>query len=241
MQVRRLTQNTRPTSSNGNKTAQRAADYDSYQTAVSLACSSQSIATISPTNISHVNKLYTQPVPPQNHPTPPTTTPHQPYSLPGDICKTILHAAKNKGTSVNADSIDLFTTLVKCKISTIKHDLHFIFLHSSLTSSTKTSSHNPSNVTLQMSTCSASTRTSITPPNFALLVSQPPSEDSLLATSPVHYMTNSWHISYHITTLSASQTAAILSSRQCNSPSNDSSTTLNNRRNYQHMPQSFLT
>jgi hypothetical protein len=56
-----------------------------------------------------------------------STPPHQPYSLPGDICNTILHAAKNKGAGVNADSIDLVTTLVKSKITTIKHYLHFIF------------------------------------------------------------------------------------------------------------------
>ncbi len=127
MQVRRLTQNTRPTASIGNRTAQRAADNDDNRTAILLACSSQSIATIGPSNISHVNKLYTQPVPPRNHPPPPATPPHQPFSLLGDICNTILHAAKNKGAGVNADSIDLFTTLVKSKITTIKHDLQFIF------------------------------------------------------------------------------------------------------------------
>jgi hypothetical protein len=127
MQVRRLTQNTRPTASTGNCTAQRAADNDDYRTAILLACSSQSSATIGPSNISHVNKLYTQPVPPRNHPPPLATLLHQPYSLLGDICNTIHHAAKNKGTGVNADLIDVFTTLVKSKITTIKNDLHFIF------------------------------------------------------------------------------------------------------------------
>ncbi len=42
----------------------------------------------------------------RRHPTP--STPHQSFSLPGDICNTILHAAKNKGAGINADSIDLF-------------------------------------------------------------------------------------------------------------------------------------
>jgi hypothetical protein len=94
---------------------------------VSLACSSQSVATIGSHNISHINKLYTQPVPPRNHQQPTPSASSQPFSLPGDICKTILHAAKNKGAGINADTIDLFTTLVKSSIPTVKPDLHFIF------------------------------------------------------------------------------------------------------------------
>ena len=125
MNVQRLTQNTRPAYIGKNRSAQLAADNDEYHTAVSLACSSQYIATIGSHNISHINKLYTQPVPPRNHQHPATSTPSQPFSLPGDICKTILHAAKNKGAGINADTIDLFTTLVKSSIPTVKPDLHF--------------------------------------------------------------------------------------------------------------------
>jgi hypothetical protein len=57
MNVKRLTQNTRPAYIGKNRSAQLAADNDEYRTAVSLACSSQSIATIGSHNISHINKL----------------------------------------------------------------------------------------------------------------------------------------------------------------------------------------
>jgi hypothetical protein len=46
MQVKCLTQNTRPTYTNNNQTTQHAADNDDYRTAVLLACSFQSIANI---------------------------------------------------------------------------------------------------------------------------------------------------------------------------------------------------
>jgi hypothetical protein len=115
------------TYTNNNQTAQRAADNDDYPTAVSLACSSQSIATIGPHNISHIHKLYTKPVLPQQHPQPFTIIPSPCYTLPDNICKTILHATKNKGAGVNADSIDLFTTFVKCPILNLKPDLQFSF------------------------------------------------------------------------------------------------------------------
>ncbi len=236
MQFRRLTQNTRPTASTGNRTAQRAADNDDYRTAISLACSSQSIATIDPSNISHVNKLYTQPVPSRNHPPPPATPPHQPYSLPGDICNTILHAAKNKGAGVNADSIDLFTTLVKSKITTIKHDLHFTF---NLIYQNKLPQPIKRYFTDVYLFCL--TRTPTTPPNSALSVSQRLSDASLPAMWPVHYATNSRHTSSHITMPWASQTAVILLSKQCNYPLNISSIALNERNNYQHVQQSFST
>jgi hypothetical protein len=127
MNVQRLTQNTCPAYIGKNRSAQLAADNNEYHTAVSLACSSQSIATIGSHNISHVNKLYTQPVPPRNHQHPTTSTSSQPFSLPGDICKTILQSAKNKEAGINADTINLFTTLVKSSIPTVKPDLHFIF------------------------------------------------------------------------------------------------------------------
>ena len=51
----------------------------------------------------------------------------QTYSLPGNICNTIRHAAHNKGAGVNADSIDLFSSLLKCSIPTITDDLQFVF------------------------------------------------------------------------------------------------------------------
>jgi hypothetical protein len=127
MQVQRLTQNTRPAYIGKNRSAQLAANDDQYRAAVGLACSSQSIATIGPHNISHVHKFYTPPVPPRNHPRPPPSSPHQPFSLPGDICNTILHAAKNKGAGINADSIDLFRDLLKHPTPSIKTDLHYIF------------------------------------------------------------------------------------------------------------------
>ncbi len=61
MQVRRLTQNSRPTYPGQNRSAQQAANNDEYRTAVSRACASQSIATIGPNNLTHVKK-YTHPL-----------------------------------------------------------------------------------------------------------------------------------------------------------------------------------
>jgi hypothetical protein len=127
MQVKRLTQNSKSTYTGNNRCAQRAADTDNYSTAIALACSSQSIATTGPDNILHVNKLYTPPVPDRGHPDPNTASPHQPYSLTGDICQTIFHSKKNKGAGINSDSIDLFITLVKSTILSVKPDLRFIF------------------------------------------------------------------------------------------------------------------
>ena len=127
MQVRRLKQNSRPTYTGHNRSAQQAADNDEYRTAVSRACASQSIATIGPTNITHVKKLYTSTVPTLGYPHPSTLQNHQTYSLPGNICNTIRHAAHNKGAGVNADSIDLFSSLLKCSIPTITDDLQFVF------------------------------------------------------------------------------------------------------------------
>jgi len=83
MQVRRLKQNSRPTYTGHNRSAQQAADS--------------------------------------------TFRNQQTYSLPGNICNTIRHAAHNKGTGVNADSIDLFSSLLKCSIPTITDDLQFVF------------------------------------------------------------------------------------------------------------------
>ena len=127
MNVKRLTQNTRPTYTGLNRSAQRAADNDEYRTAVSRACTSQSIATIGPNNLTHVKKLYTPTVPPLGHPHHSSYPTHQTYSLPGHICDTIQHAARNKGAGINADSIDLFISLLKCPIPTIRDDLQFLF------------------------------------------------------------------------------------------------------------------
>jgi hypothetical protein len=128
MQVKPLTQYSRSTYTGNNRCTQRAANTNDYSTAIALACSSQSIATIGPNNnILHVNKLYTPPTPNRGHPDPNSTTPHQTYSLIADICHTILHSKKNKGASINSDFIDLFITLVKSTIPSIKPDLRFIF------------------------------------------------------------------------------------------------------------------
>lgn len=127
MQVRRLKQNSSSTYINPHGSAQLAADNDDFRTAVSRACASQSIATIDPQNILHVEKLYTQPVPPLGHPPPSSCTPHQSYCLPGDICDTIRHAAKNKGAGINADSIDIFTSLLKRPHPSTEDDIRFVF------------------------------------------------------------------------------------------------------------------
>ena len=84
MSCRQNSQNTTPTSTGHTQTAQRAADSDQFCTAVARATTSTSVTSIDNSNIHIVNKLYTQPVPTQNHPPPPP--PSQPYALPGDIC-----------------------------------------------------------------------------------------------------------------------------------------------------------
>jgi len=123
MQVCGLKQNSRPTYTGHNRSAQQATDNDNYRTAVSRACASQSIATIRPTNITHVKKLYTPTVPTLGYPHPSTFQNHQTCN----ICDTIRHATCNKGAVVNADSIDIFSSLLKCSIPTINDDLQFVF------------------------------------------------------------------------------------------------------------------
>jgi hypothetical protein len=194
MNVKRLTQNTRPAYIGKNRSAQLAADNDEYHTAFSLACSSQSVATIGSHNNSHINKLYTQPVPPRNHQQPTPSASSQPFFLPGDICKTILHAATNKGAGINADTIDLFTTLVKSSIPTVKPDLHFIF---DLIYQKKLP--HASNVILLTSTYSVSTKTPMTQPNSTPSASQQQSDVSLQATSPAPSVTSSHPTSSHPT------------------------------------------
>jgi hypothetical protein len=194
MNVKRLAQNTRPAYIGKNRSAQLAADNDEYHTAFSLACSSQSVATIGSHNNSHINKLYTQPVPPRNHQQPTPSASSQPFSLPGDICKTILHAATNKGAGINADTIDLSRpssnpqSPPSNQIST-----------SSSISYTKTSYHNASNVILLTSTYSVSTKTPTTQPNSTPSASQQQSDVSLQATSPAPSVTSSHPTSSHPT------------------------------------------
>jgi hypothetical protein len=89
MQVCRLKQNSCPTYTGQKRSAQQAANNGEYQTAVSRACALQSIATIGPTNITHVKKLYTSTVPLLGYPQPSSFPSHQTYSLPGNICNTI--------------------------------------------------------------------------------------------------------------------------------------------------------
>ncbi len=127
MQVCQLKQNGCPTYTGQNRSAQQAVDNNEYRTAVSRACALQSIATIGPTNLTHVKKLYTPTVPSLGYPHPSSFPNHQTYSLPGNICDTIRHAACNKGAGINADSIDLFSLLLNCSIPTITDDLKFVF------------------------------------------------------------------------------------------------------------------
>ena len=61
------------------------------------------------------------------YPHPSSFPSHQIYSLPGNICDTIQHAARNKGAGVNADSIDLLSSLLNCSIPTITDIPQFVF------------------------------------------------------------------------------------------------------------------
>jgi hypothetical protein len=127
VQVCQLKQNSHPTYTGQNHSAQQAVDNNEYRTAVSRACALQSIATIGPTNLTHVKKLYTPTVSSLGYPHPSSFPNHQTYSLLGNICDTIQHAACNKGAGVNADSIDLFSLLLNCSILTVTDDLQFVF------------------------------------------------------------------------------------------------------------------
>ncbi len=89
MQVCRLKQNIRPMYTGQNCSAQQAADNNEYCTAVSRACALQSIATIGPTNLTHVKKLNTPTVPSLGYPHLSSFQNHQTYSLPDNICGTI--------------------------------------------------------------------------------------------------------------------------------------------------------
>jgi hypothetical protein len=189
MRVRRISQNSKSTSTS-HRCAQRATDSDNYRTAVSRACKSHTVATIGPHNITHVNRRYTQPVPDRDHPPHDTTNPHQRYSLPGNICDTILSSKKNKGAGISSDSIDLLITLVRKATPQLKLNLHFIFEKIYQTIFRQTS-HNTS----PTSTSSASTRTQPTTPSYAPSGYPPPSVGSLPHTSHAHSNPNSPHTS----------------------------------------------
>ena len=60
MAVKRQTQNTRQSNHSLNRSAQLAADNDNYRTAVARACTTQSVATIGTSNLSHTSARYTQ-------------------------------------------------------------------------------------------------------------------------------------------------------------------------------------
>jgi hypothetical protein len=124
MSCRWHSKNITPTLTGHNQTAQCAADSDQFCTAIARATST-SVASINNSNIHIVNKLYTQPVPTQNHSPPPP--PSQPYAIPGDICTTILHASHHYGAGVNADFIYVFIDLVQANIPSTSINLNFIF------------------------------------------------------------------------------------------------------------------
>ena len=124
---------------------QRAADNDVCRTAVSRACASQSIATIGPTNLTHVKKLYTPTVPSLGYPHPSSFPTHQTYSLPGNMCDTIRHVARNKDAGVNADSINLFLSLLNALSQQYPRAFNFY-----LTSYTRTAYQKTSSDTSQM-------------------------------------------------------------------------------------------
>jgi hypothetical protein len=126
MTCTRHSQNNTPTSIGHNHTTQKAADSDQFRTAIAQATTSTSVAPIDNSNSHIVKKLYsTQPVPTQGHS--PSPRPSQSYALPGNICTTILHASRNKGAKVNADSIDIFIDLVQAQFPSTSKNLNFIF------------------------------------------------------------------------------------------------------------------
>lgn len=115
----------KPPHDNGNRAAQIAADEDNYHTAIQRICATNPVATININNINIVEGLYSDPVP--NRPFPPYDAPIQTHHLPGDICNTIRHAAKNKGSGINADSIDAFIHLVRMNDETINKNITSLF------------------------------------------------------------------------------------------------------------------
>jgi hypothetical protein len=121
----RHSQNNTPTLIGHNCTAQKSADSDQFRTAVAQATTSTLAAPIDNSNIHIVKKLYAQSVPTQGHSPPPP--PSQSYALPGNICTTILHASRNKGAGMNANSINIFIDLVQAQFPSTSKNLKFIF------------------------------------------------------------------------------------------------------------------
>jgi hypothetical protein len=118
--------NPRPNSRNGNSAAQIAADSDNYRTAIARACTFNKIATINDSNMCTVNGLYPDPVP-HLHRDNTNTPPIQSLHLPGNICDTIRRSGKNKGTGLQADSIDTLISLVKLNDPTTNANLQQLF------------------------------------------------------------------------------------------------------------------
>ena len=125
LSIRNRNTHRRPPHNNGNKAAQIAADADNYRTAMARLNTNNPIATIGRHNIPNVTNLYSEPVPPQ--PTHPPPLPLQSHHLPGDICNTIKCSPKHKGTGLNADSIDIFNTLVKLNDTHINQTIQELF------------------------------------------------------------------------------------------------------------------
>ena len=115
----------KPPHNNGNTAAQIAADSDNYRTAIARLNTTNPIATINRHNIRTVKNLNSEPLPHRNFQ--PPNQPTQTYHLPGDICHTIKHAPKHKGTGLLADSIDIFTSLVNLNNTHINQNIHSLF------------------------------------------------------------------------------------------------------------------
>ena len=77
-------------------------------------------------NIQTVHSIYHQPVKSLGHPTPPLTA-HQRHHLPGDIYAFIKTGGNNRGSGVNADSIDAFIDLVSLNTTEINSDICQLF------------------------------------------------------------------------------------------------------------------
>lgn len=108
-----------------NRPAQAAADSDNWRTANARFTNKLGGAPIGDGNFHTVDGLYLQGTPSTS-----TPRPRQPlhlHHMPGRICDTIRRRAKNKAAGVNADSLDVFTSLVKKNISEVNADIEAIF------------------------------------------------------------------------------------------------------------------
>jgi hypothetical protein len=123
--IRNRNTHKKPPHNNGNRAAQMAADSDNYRTAITRLNTSTPIAIIDDHNKATLQELYTNPVPTRTFPHHPQ--PIQTHHLLGDVCHTIKHAPKNKGTGLNADSIDIFTSLTKLNDNKINDTIRALF------------------------------------------------------------------------------------------------------------------